>query len=105
MKFHKLVLILTCLVLLALVLPVRSDSCPGAFQIAENTQCVQDQVQPLRDSGQYNEHHTVTVNGDGTATVTYTFDPKCLNSNPPCGLSSKIVTATVNCSTGTATCP
>jgi hypothetical protein len=104
--FRKLALVLAGAVLIALfALPARTDSCPGAFQIAENTQCVQDQVQPLRSSGIYNEHHTVTVNGNGTATVTYTFDPKCLNNNPPCGLASKIVTATVDCSAGTATCP
>jgi hypothetical protein len=100
-------LLALCLLAFSLVVvrPVVADSCPHAVQIAEATPCVQTQVQPLRDSGTYNERQSVTLNGDGTATVTFTFEPKCRNSNPPCSLATKVVTATVDCSAGTATCP
>jgi hypothetical protein len=86
------------------VRPVVADTC-HAIQVAEATPCVQSQVQPLRDSGIYFESKSVTDNGDGTQTVTFTFTPKCYNNNPPCLLSSKIVTAIVDCASGTATCP
>jgi hypothetical protein len=105
-KLRKLLLAL-CLLAFALVVvqPVVADSCPRAVQIAEATPCVQTQLQPLRDSGNYNERQTVTLNGNGTATVTFTFEPKCRHSNPPCLLADQIVTATVDCTAGTATCP
>lgn len=96
------------LVLLALAVtlagPVAATVCKP-IKIAEATPCVQDQIKPLRDSGIYDETVTVTDNGNGTYTVTFVFDPKCLKLTPPCGLPSRIVTATVDCATGTATCP
>ena len=102
----KLFLVL-CLLLAvaALPAPVTANACPRAVQIAESTPCVQDQIQPLRDSGIYNETRVVIDNGDGTVTVQFIFEPKCRKSNPPCGLATQIVTATVNCAAGTATCP
>lgn len=104
-KFQKLFLALTLVALAFTVAgPVAATVCKP-IKIAESTQCVKDQIDPLRSSGTYNETITVTDNGNGTYTVTFTYDPKCLNLNPPCGLASRIVTATVDCATGTATCP
>ena len=103
--FQKL---FVALVLLALAVtlagPVAATVCKP-IKIAEATPCVQDQIKPLRDSGIYNETINVIDNGNGTYTVEFIFNPKCLNLNPPCGLPSRIVTATVDCNTGTATCP
>ena len=103
-KFQKLFLALV-LVTLALTVAGPVDAACRPIKIAESTQCVKDQIDPLRSSGTYNETITVTNNGNGTYTVTFTYDPKCLNFNPPCGLASRIVTATVDCATETATCP
>jgi hypothetical protein len=103
-KFQKLFLALVLVTLaLSVVAPVAAACRPA--KIAQDTQCVKDQIDPLRASGIYNETITVTDNGNGTYTVTFTYDPKCLNFNPPCGLASRIVTATVDCATETATCP
>jgi hypothetical protein len=102
----KLCLVLCLLMAVAaLPAPVTANSCPRAVQIAESTPCVQSQIQPLRSSGTYNESRVVTDNGDGTVTVQFIFEPKCLKFNPPCGLATQVVTATVNCAAGTATCP
>jgi hypothetical protein len=45
------------------------------------------------------------INDDGTKTVTFAFNPKCLDDPTPCGLASQSVTAVVDCTTNTATCP
>jgi len=104
-KFQRLVLALVLVALAVTVAgPVAATVCKPV-KIAEATPCVKDQIDPLRASGTYDETITVTDNGNGTFTVTFTFDPKCLKLTPPCGLASRIVTATVNCATGTATCP
>ncbi|HEX6899855.1 MAG TPA: hypothetical protein VF789_09080 [Thermoanaerobaculia bacterium] len=80
------------LVLVALAVtvvgPVAATVCKP-IKIAEATPCVQDQIKPLRDSGIYDETVTVTDNGNGTYTVTFVFDPKCLKLTPPCGLPSR----------------
>lgn len=75
------------------------------IQIAEATPCVQEQLQPLRESKIYNETSSVTDNPDGTKTVTFVFNPKCLDDPTPCRLASRSVTAVVDCTTSTATCP
>lgn len=103
-KFQKLFLALV-LVALALTVAGPVDAACRPAKIALDTQCVADQVDPLRASGTYNETITVDYNGDDIYTVTFTYNPKCLNFNPPCGLASRIVTATVDCATETATCP
>lgn len=104
-NFQKLLFALALvLVLMAAVgvRPAAANACTGqAVQIAESTQCVQDQLQPLRNSNLYHESRTVTDNGDGTVTVTFIFTPKC----GTCGLATRIVTAVIDCATGTATCP
>lgn len=107
--YQKLLLALAVVILTAFAIQpaAATNYCsPGtAYQLAEATSCFHDAIQPLRDSGTYNESRSLTSNGNGTSTVTYTYSPKCLNSNPPCGLATRIVTATINCSTGAVTCP
>jgi hypothetical protein len=93
-----------CLLIFAYITdPAQAAACQP-IQIAEATSCVQEQIQPLRDSNEYKETTNVTNNDDGTKTVTFTFNPKCLNDPTPCGLASRSVTAVVNCTTETATC-
>ena len=103
-KFQKLFLALV-LVTLALTVAGPVDAACRPAKIAQDTQCVADQIDPLRASGTYNESITVDYNGDDIYTVTFTYNPKCLNFNPPCGLASRIFTAKVACATETATCP
>jgi len=74
-------------------------------QIAESTDCVKDQLKPLRDAKTYNETTTVTDNADGVKTVTFIFEPKCLKDPTPCKDPSRSVSTTVDCKTGTASCP
>jgi hypothetical protein len=104
-KLLKTTVLLCLLLLMTVAAQPAAAVCQHAVQIAESTSCVQQQIQPLRDSNMYKETRTVTENGDGTATVTFTFTPKCLDNPTPCGLATQIVTATVDCSAGTATCP
>jgi len=73
-------------------------------QIAEATPCVKDRLKPLRDAKIYKETTTVTDHGDGVRTVTFVFDPKCLQDPTPCHMASRNVTVSVNCTAGTATC-
>jgi hypothetical protein len=103
-KLQKLFLAFV-LVTIALGAPAPAVATCDPVAIAESTACVEDQITPLRDSGFYNETVTVIDNGNGTYTVEFVFDPKCRKLRPPCGAPSRIVTATVNCATGTATCP
>jgi hypothetical protein len=74
-------------------------------QIAEGTQCVKDQLKPLRDAKAYDETTTVTDNSETTRTVTFTFEPKCRHDPTPCGTASRSLSSTVDCKTGTASCP
>jgi hypothetical protein len=74
-------------------------------QIAEGTQCVKDQLKAFRDAKTWNETTTITDNADGTKTVTFVFEPKCLRAPTPCRIASRSVSTTVDCKTGTATCP
>jgi hypothetical protein len=74
-------------------------------QVAESTQCVKDQLKPLRDAKTYDETTTVTDNTDGIKTVTFIFEPKCLHDPVPCRTPSRSISSTVDCKTGTATCP
>lgn len=95
-----------CLLILAYITaPAGAAEACKPIPIAEATPCVQEKIQPLRDSNSYNESTSVTNNDDGTKTVTFTFNPKCLDDPTPCGQASQSVTAVVDCTTNTATCP
>jgi hypothetical protein len=103
--------LLGCLVLLAVsaVAVPSGGAAPTApackpVQIAESTDCVKDQLKPLRDAKTYNETTTVTDNADGVKTVTFIFEPKCLKDPTPCKDPSHSISSTVDCKTGTATC-
>lgn len=86
--------------------PVQGGEQPcQPVQIAEATPCVQEQLKPLRESNDYDETSNVADNEDGTKTVTFVFDPKCLDDPTPCRVASRSVTAMVNCGTSNATCP
>jgi hypothetical protein len=74
-------------------------------QIAETTQCVKDQLKSFRKAKTYNETTTVADNSDGTKTVTFIFEPKCLHAAVPCRIASRSIISTVDCKAGTATCP
>jgi len=85
--------------------PVQGGEPCKPIQIAEATPCVQEQLKSLRESDLYDETSSVTDNEDGTKTVTFVFDPKCLHAPNPCRVASHSVTAAVDCKTSTATCP
>jgi hypothetical protein len=101
----KLVCSLCLLTFAYITVPAQAAEACKPIVIAEATPCVQEKLAPLRDSNSYNESTRVTNNDDGTKTVTFTFNPKCLDDPTPCGLASQSVTAVVNCTTNTATCP
>jgi hypothetical protein len=101
----KLVCSLCLLALGYVTTPAQGAEPCKPIQIAEATPCVQEQLKPLRELKTYNETSTVTDNTDGTKTVTFVFNPKCLDDPTPCRLASRSVTAVVDCTTSTATCP
>jgi hypothetical protein len=74
-------------------------------QVAEGTQCVKDQLKPLRDAKTYDETTTVTENSEATKTVTFVFEPKCRHDPTPCREASRSISSTVDCKTGKASCP
>lgn len=100
---------LSLLALAWMTLPARAAEPTAAackpVQIAEGTQCVKDQLKPMREAKTYNETTTVTDNADSVKTVTFIFEPKCLRAPTPCRIASRSVTSTVDCKTATATCP
>jgi hypothetical protein len=101
----KLLCSLCLLAFACISVPARGEAPCKPVQIAEATPCVQEQLQPLREASTYNETSEVTDNADGTKTVTFVFNPKCLDDPTPCRLASRSVTAVVDCTTSTATCP
>jgi hypothetical protein len=84
--------------------PAGADSSCKPVKIAEAEKCVQDQLEPLRGSTNFNETSKVDDNEDGTKTVTFVFEPKCLHGPNPCRVANRVVTAVVDCAARSATC-
>ena len=84
--------------------PGQAASCSRALRFAENTPCVQERLAPYRDAQIFKELQSTTDNGDGTATVVYTFVPKCLDDPIPCRIATQTVTFTVSCTEQQAIC-
>lgn len=101
----KLVCSLGLLTFAYMATPAQGAGACKPIQIAEATPCVQEQLEPLRESTTYNETTKVADNEDGTKTATFVFNPKCLDDPAPCRMPSQSVTAVVNCTTDSATCP
>jgi hypothetical protein len=105
----KLLCSLSLLALACVATPARAAEPPPPackpVEIAEMTQCVKEQLKPLRDAKTYDETTTVTDNSDGTKTINFIFAPKCLHAPSPCKIASRNISSIVDCKTGTATCP
>jgi hypothetical protein len=96
------------LALLATACVTAGAAAPEACQpvrVAEGTACVKEQLEPLRKAQTYKETTTVADNEDGTKTVTFVFEPKCLRAPTPCRIASRSVSAVVDCAAGAAVCP
>lgn len=81
-----------------------SEACQPV-RIAESAACVKEQLAKLRKAKIYQETTTVADDPEGTKTVTFLFEAKCLREPTPCRIASRSVIARVDCSTGAATCP
>jgi len=105
----KLLCSLSLLALACVSAPTRAAEPPAPeckpVEIAETTQCVKEQLKPLRDAKTYDETTTVTDNSDGTKTINFIFAPKCLRAASPCRIASRNISSVVDCKAGTATCP
>ena len=91
----------------AACMPARAaapEACQ-AVRIAESAACVKEQLAPLRKAKIYQETTMVEDNPDGTKTVTFLFEPKCLRAAIPCRIASRSVIALVDCTAAAATCP
>ena len=76
-----------------------------AIKAAEAAPCVASQLGALRASTLFQEDRVVEDMDATTKCVEFIFVPKCLNGPIPCRIATQTVTAIIDCTTETATCP
>jgi len=79
------------------------NHCKGAMQMAKVTQCVQA-MESQCSPATWRESHDVFDNGDGTLTINFVYEPKCLDDPVPCRIATRLAAVSVDCQAHTATC-
>lgn len=106
-RLLKVFALLSVAAIAAAVTPsaTAGNDCPGAMQIAMHTLCVESQMAALDNPSVYKESCVMIDNGDGTMSVVFLYEPRCLDDPIPCRIATQAVFSTVDCTVRTATCP
>ncbi|HEY3572147.1 MAG TPA: hypothetical protein VGP73_29745 [Thermoanaerobaculia bacterium] len=105
-KLFKIAMVIavTAFVLILAAPTAQANQCQPA-KIALSTPCFQTQMAPFEGSKLYKMQTEVIDMGGGMMDVDFYFVPKCLDDPIPCRIATYYVGGTVDCNTGTATCP
>ena len=99
-------LILFCLAVAILAMASTAsarEGCKGAMTMAKATTCVQAMEAQCSPVG-WRESYDVFDNGNGSLTINFVYEPKCLHDPVPCRIASRLVVVGVDCQAHTATC-